>query len=494
MFRPNQLILALVLCLASFAAAQETHSHEAPEQLGEVSFPVSCKPAVQKEFNRAVALLHSFAYTASEAAFQTIAQQDSSCAMAHWGMAMAHFHQLWQPPVAPSSYHDAQLEIDQAQKITGASDRERKFIHAASLIFGDSSTPYATRVLAYERAMAEVSSENKSDSEAQVFYALALLASASPADKTHANQKKAADLLEPIFRSAPHHPGAAHYLIHAYDNAELAQRGLPAARLYAQIAPSAPHALHMPSHIFTRLGLWEDSVASNLAARQAAHRAGDIGEELHAMDYLVYAYLQLGREAEAAQIIQQLKTMTSPSNGDFKVSYASTAMPVRYLVERGQWQDAAALSDPGPVPPEVAAIVVWARGVGGARGKSSSPDSASADELQKLQEQLQTSGSTYWATQVRVMRNEVLAWNANAAHNAPFAVALMREAADLEDSLEKLPVTPGPIIPAREQLADLLREQGSFDQAVKEYQAALANAPGRRNAVQGLAAATARAR
>src|SRR5258708_21043999 len=212
--------------------------------------------------------------------------------------------------------------------------------------------------------MGGLAAKNRNDVEAQVFYALALLANASPADKTHAKQKQAANLLEPLDRAYPQHPGVPHYLIHACDNAELASKGLPAARVSSQIAPSAPHELHMPSHIFTRLGLWDDSITSNLAAREAAHQQADTGEELHAMDYLVYAYLQSGRDKDAAQVIQQLKNMPNLNAADFKITYASIAMPVRYAVERGQWADAAGIAPPIEAPPQVVAIAVWARGLG----------------------------------------------------------------------------------------------------------------------------------
>ena len=298
-----RLLLTLLLIIPS-SSAQETHNHGAPEKLGKVSFPISCVPAVQEQFNRGVALLHSFAYSPAEDAFQGVAKLDPQCAMAHWGMAMTYFHQLWEPPIESATVSIAQKEIQRAQQIGTGSERERQFISALGLIYQDAATvPYSTRALKYEHAMNGLASENRKDVEAQVFYALALLANASPADKTHAKQKQAADLLEPLDRTDPQHPGIPHYLIHAYDNAELAPRGLPAARAYSQIAPSAPHALHMPSHIFTRLGLWDDSITSNLAAREAAHRQGDTRDELHAMDYLVYAYLQRGRDKEAGQII-----------------------------------------------------------------------------------------------------------------------------------------------------------------------------------------------
>jgi hypothetical protein len=481
-------ILLTLLFIFPFSSAQETHSHRAPEKLGKVSFPISCRPTVQEQFNRGVALLHSFAYTAAEDAFQGVAQLDPQCAMAHWGMAMTYFHQLWEPPIVPTTISIAQKEIQRAQQVGADSERERQFIRALGLIYQDAATvPYCTRALNYEHAMRNLASENKKDVEAQVFYALALLANASLADKSHAKQKQAADLLEPLDRTYPQHPGVPHYLIHAYDNAELAQRGLPAAIAYSQIAPSAPHALHMPSHIFTRLGLWEDSITSNLAAREAAHQQGDTGEELHAMDYLVYAYLQSGRDQDATQVVQQLKSMPKLNAGDFKIAYASTAMPVRCAVERGQWVDAAGIVPPIGAPPQVVAIAVWARGMGVARNGRAVEARAEIDRLRQIEEQLRRSGNNYWATQVGILMREVMAWSAQANRKPEEAAALMRASADEEDAIEKLPVTPGPIVPAREQLGYLLLEQSHPDLALKEFETALANAPGRRGALQGAA-------
>jgi tetratricopeptide (TPR) repeat protein len=478
----------ILLFILPFSSAQETHSHSAPEKLGKVSFPISCTPAVQEQFDRGVALLHSFAYTAAEDAFQRVAEQDPRCAMAHWGMAMTYFHQLWDPPIAPATIPIAQKEIQRAQQIGTGSERERQFINALGLIYHDAATiPYRTRALNYERAMGDLASENKKDVEAQVFYALALLAAASPADKTHAKQKKAADLLEPLDRAYPQHPGVPHYLIHAYDNEELAPRGLAAARAYSQIAPSAPHALHMPSHIFTRLGLWDDSITSNLAAREAAHKQGDTGEELHAMDYLVYAYLQSGRDKDAARVIQQLKNMPNLDADDFKMSYASTAIPIRYLVERSQWADAAGIVPPTRAPPPVVAIAVWARGIGLARSGRTAEARTEINRLRQIEEQLRTSGNDYWATQAGILKREVMAWSAQADRKPEEAAALMHASAAEEDAIEKLPVTPGPIIPAREQLGYLLLEQHHPALALKEFEIALANAPGRHGALQGAA-------
>jgi len=489
MHRSLRILLTLLFSLIfSFAPAEEPHSQSVPEKLGTVSFPISCAPAVRVEFDRGVALLHSFAYSAAKDAFQGVAEKDPRCAMAHWGIAMTYFHQVWDPPLELATIPAAQKEIRRAQQIGAGPERERQFIHALGLIYQDAATvPYGTRALQYEHAMSQIASENRDDVEAQVLYALALLANASPADKTHARQKQAAALLEPLGRIHPEHPGITHYLIHAYDNAELAPRGLPAARAYSRIAPSVPHALHMPSHIFTRLGLWEDSITSNLAAKEAASQQGGTGEELHAMDYLVYAYLQSGRDADAAQVIQQLKNMPKLNAGDFKIAYASTAMPVRYAVERKQWAEAAAIVTPAGAPPQVAAIAVWARALGLARTGHVREAQSEVDRLRQIQEELRGSGEEYWAVQVRILTREIMAWLAQAERKPEEAAALMRASADEEDAIEKLPVTPGPIVPAREQLGDLLLEQNHPKLALLEFEATLLVAPGRRGARQGAA-------
>jgi tetratricopeptide (TPR) repeat protein len=485
-------ILLLLPFFIPHAHAQEMHDHLVPEKLGRVSFPISCSASVQDPFDRAVALLHSFAYTAAAHAFQDVATADPQCAIAHWGIAMTYFHQLWEPPLPPAAIPTAQQEIQRAQQIGTASERERQFIQALSLIYSEPATPYRTRVSNYEQAMGHLATTNPHDIESQVFYALALLADEVPADKTHAKQKQAASLLEPLYRIYPQHPGIPHYLIHAYDNTELAPKGLVVARAYSQIAPSAPHALHMPSHIFTQLGLWDDSITSNLAARAAAHQQGDTGEELHAMDYLVYAYLQAGRDQEAAQVIQQLHTMPNRNAADFKIAYAATAMPIRYAVERNQWADAAAISPPTTGPPHVVAIAVWARGLGLAR--TGHPTEAEVSRLRQIEDELRTEANTYWAAQVGILRQEVMAWSAQAAGKPAQAVTMLRTAAAQEDAVEKLPVTPGAIIPAREQLGDLLLEQHQPSLALKEFNTALHNTPGRRGALQGKAKAAEPAR
>ena len=479
-------LLAACSTLCAFqVSAQESHSHPVPEKLGTVTFPTSCAPSVGHDFERAVALLHSFAYDASEQAFQAIAVADPTCAMAHWGVAMSYYHQLWSPP-DPVDLRKGLAETEQAGLLGGKTPRERQFIAAAAAYYRDSDhLTHHTRAQSYADAMAEVAHNNPKDTEAQVFYALALIAVAPPEDHSHADQKRAAALLEPVFRNQPDHPGAAHYLIHAYDSTELASRGLAAARAYSKIAPSAPHALHMPSHIFTRLGLWEDSIASNQAARQAAHQQGDVGEELHAMDYLTYAYLQRGRNADAEEVGGALRVMSGHLGKDFKVGYAATAIPVRLTIERRRWGDAALLQPLPDSAPHVAAIVYWARAVANAR--AGRPQSTDADiaKIETCRQQLQSAGNTYWATQTGTLGKEAKSWQLAASGHVEEATQLLRQAADEEEALEKLPVTPGPIVPAREQLGEMLLTHERPREALQEFRTALVAAPGRRAALTG---------
>jgi tetratricopeptide (TPR) repeat protein len=469
----------------SLAAIPE-HEHPVPEKLGNVQFPNSCSSKVQRSFERAVALLHSFAYSAAEKEFRDVEAKDPSCAVPHWGIAMTYFHQLWEPPVAPQNIARGLAEIEQAKKLS-SSDRERGFIEALSLIYAKAdSVPYQERLNRYVEAMRKLAGRYRDDAECQIFYALALIAAAPPSDASHAKYKEAAAILEPLFRKYPQHPGIAHYLIHACDNPEMAQQGDAAARAYAQIAPSAPHALHMPSHIYTRLGIWEESIASNLAAQKAAREQGDKGEELHAMDYLVYAYLQLGRDAEAARVLGGLHATSGLNGSDFKVGYAASAMPARYAIERRQWSDATQLIPVNGASPQVLAVTLWARSVGLAR---SGKPAAARQEIEKLKsayEELRAAGDDYWATQVHAEMSEALAWVAQAEGNADEALQLMRAAADEEDAIEKRPVTPGAIVPAREQLGDLLLETNHPREAIKEFERALTMTPQRRGASMGL--------
>jgi tetratricopeptide (TPR) repeat protein len=484
------ILLGTLLC-ASLLMAQtaDEHQHAAPEQLGQVTFPTSCSPTVQQKFERGVALLHSFAYTDAEQAFRNIAQVDEKCAMAHWGVAMSLYHPLWEPWITDEDLQRGAKELESARSIK-ATDRERAYIDALNSYYGgDMKRSRQQRALDHEKAMASVAAKYPKDTEAQVFYALALLATATPADRKHRNQKKAADLLEPIYRSHPQHPGPVHYLIHAYDNAELARRGLAFAREYSQVAPDAPHALHMPSHIFTRLGMWNDSVRSNEAARLSAHQHGDLGEELHAMDYLMYAYLQSGRVEDAMRLLRDLDTM-KPGVGEFKIEYAAAAMPVRYTIEQERWEDAAALEAmPPQALPQARAIRQWARGIALARLGRIEDAKRELERMQSARDQLEKAGNFYWATQVETQIMEVQALIARAEQKNDEALRLMRTAADEEDAVEKIPITPGPIVPARELLAGLLLEMKRPKEALVEYEAALALSPGRRASLAGAAKA-----
>jgi tetratricopeptide (TPR) repeat protein len=406
--------------------------------------------------------------------------------MAHWGIAMGYYHQLWEPPLNATSYAKGAAELAKVAKTQPASAREAGFIAALSSAYSNADQhSLRERMHAYEGSMAKLAAANPRDTEAQVFYALALLSTAPPTDKTHANQKKAVAILEPLYATNLQHPGIAHYLIHAYDNAEMAPQGVQAARDYSKIAPSAPHALHMPSHIFTRLGMWNESVASNQAARQAAREQGDVGEELHAMDYLTYAFLQLGRNDDAAAVVADLRRISELPGQEFKVGYAATAMPVRLAVERQNWQDAAAIAPASNAPPEVNAVAVWARGVGLARLGDTQNASGDVEKLREIERQLRNNGKTYWGDQVAIQISEAQAWIALAKGDGLSATKRMTEAAELEDSIEKLPLTPGPIVPAREQLGDLLLELKQPDEALKQFEASLRQSPGRRNALLG---------
>jgi len=476
-----------LLALSLPAAAQEhAAEHPAPEKLGKVSFPTTCAAGVQAKFERSVALLHSFAYSVAEKAFEEVAREDPNCALAGWGQAMANFHQLWEPAISPAGLEHGRAAIEWALKISRVSTREREYIGTLAPMFLEAGTvSYDARLHRYEQAMGALATHNPQDSEARIFHALALLATAPADDKTHQNQKQAAGLLEPLYREFPEHPGVVHYLIHAYDNSEMAPRGIEVARAYARIAPSAPHALHMPSHIFTRLGMWNESIQSNLAARAAAHEQGDTGEELHAMDYLVYAYLQSGRDRDAAGVLAELHGMVSLPAGMFKTGYASTAMPVRYAVERRQWSEASQCTAAAGTLPWVEAVATWARAVGLARGGNPAGAQMEITKLQTLQEKSRAMGDAYWAEQVHIQVLEASAWVSQATGKPFDALAALRGAAEEEDGIEKRPVTPGPVVPAREQLADLLLEQGHAQEALAEYESSLQTSPGRRGALVG---------
>jgi len=505
---PLMLAVALVLLAPARASAQHEHdhAHTVPEGFGTIHFPTTCKPELSSDFERAVAMLHSFAYPEAATAFAAVAAKDPNCAMAQWGIAMSYFHTIWGPPT-PDEFAAGKAASAKATALAPrASAREQDLIAAIGAYYTGDVVPHATRVVAYEQAMATAAQRNPDDHEVQIFYALSMLGVAynSPPDKTYARQKQAAAILNGLLPLEPNHPGIAHYMIHSFDYPELAELALPAARAYAKIAPAAPHALHMPSHIFTRLGYWQESISSNLASAAAArtlmartHPGATSYEGLHAMDYLEYAYLQTGQDASARAIVDstQIAALDAPA---FQAGYALAAIPARYALERRDWKAAAALgTQPANFPwekyPYAEAIVHLARAVGAAHVGDLATARRATARLDTIQAGLRGQKGFDWATQVEIQHREAQAWLAYAEKKRDQAVTLMRSAADLEDSTDKHPVTPGAILPAREQLADLLVETGKPVAALVEYEASLKISPARLNSYLGAAQAAKRA-
>ena len=495
---------SFALLLSATAAAQhEGHSHQTGEEqeLGRVSFPVSCNEAAQAEFARGVAMLHSFWYEEAEKAFRKTAAADPRCAMAYWGIAMSLYHPIWYPPGA-AELAGGREAVAKAKSIGGATDREKAYIAAIEVFYRDSDRlDHKTRAIAYEKAMEAVTHAYPEDHEAAAFYAVALLwtLSVSPNDET--NPRKAAAVLDRIASEMPDHPGVLHYYIHAYDTPVLAPLALNAARNYARVAPAVPHALHMPSHIFTRLGLWQDSIDSNLASAGAARdyerRSGMSAawdQELHALDYLMYAYLQRGDDESAKAVIDRTKEVKTAEPVAMTAAYALSAIPVRYLVERHCWVEAAALeSSPADFPWGKFAIANGMTRFARAIGAACTGDMAAArkeiEALISLRDSVKGQPGFDWSTPLEVLRLEAEGWLAQAEGGGEEALALMRRAATLEDSTEKHAVTPGAIVPAREQLADFLRESNRPAEALREYEVVLAAAPNRFNSLYGAARA-----
>ena len=499
---------AALLFVPLRARGQDEHMHEhahGTEAFGKVHFPISCRPELQPAFDRAVAMLHSFAYGEAESAFADIAARDPSCAMAQWGIAMSHFHVIWGPST-PADFAAGQAAAQKAAALagSGSTPRERDFVGAIAAFYSGDGVPHAVRVAKFDSAMAVTAVHHPDDHEAQIFHALAMLGVAynSPPDKSYTRQKQAAEILNGLLPLEPEHPGIAHYMIHAFDYPELAPLALPAARAYAKIAPSAPHALHMPSHIFTRLGLWRESIASNLASERASRQLAAPGttpyEGLHAMDYLEYAYLQVGQDAAALALVDSVQRGARFDAPVFQAGYALAAIPARYALERRDWKRAAAIEvAPASFPwgqyAYAEAISRFAVAVGAARTGDLVRSRQAIAKLEAIRDGLKGQKGFDWATQVEVQRRAAAAWVARAEMKNDSAAALMRSAADLEDSTDKHPVTPGAVLPAREQLADLLLELGKADAALVEYEASLRQAPARFNSYSGAALAAERA-
>ncbi|MCU1257015.1 MAG: hypothetical protein JWM83_3314 [Candidatus Angelobacter sp.] len=495
-FGSTLLTIALLTPGLSFVQADR---HTSPENLGQVQFGTSCTKEVQPQFDRAVALMHSFQFAHAIEAFNAILVRDPSCAIADWGIALSN----WGNPFAAGLKLQPQLErglkaVEQARAAGAKTERERAYIEAVAHLYSDTAnTDQRSRVLAYESAMAAVSAANPEDTEAAIFYALALAAAADPADKTYARQLKAGVMLEKLFVQYPNHPGLAHYIIHAYDFPPLAARAIGAARRYHEIAPSAPHALHMPSHTFTRVGYWQDSIDTNIAAAAAARSEGQTAEELHASDYMAYAYLQTAQDRATQRLLESAVRTFSRFDPSVLLSgaappsaayFARAAIPARYCLERGDWADAAKLEPFTSSFPPADAITYFARGLGSAHMKDAAAARSAIGSLEQIRDKLKIKES-YWATQVEIQRQEVSAWLAFAEGDLQAALAGMRAAAELEDGTEKNAITPGPLAPARELLGELLLELKRPSEALTEFKATLTKEPNRFRSLYGAAEA-----
>ena len=496
--------ILLVASAIALAAPHDGHHHHDP-QLGKLSFPTTCSGQAGAQFELGLRWLHSFEYDRAEKEFASAAAIDPACAIAHWGVAMANYHPLWAPPTE-AELAKGKLAVTKARAAGAKSKREQDYVAAIGAFYDQSDTlDHKTRALAYNSAMAQLHERYPADREAAVFYALSQVAAGTfDKDPTYAREKSAAAILDAVLKAEPDHPGVAHYLIHSFDYPPLAELALPAARRYAGIAPASAHAQHMPSHIFTRLGLWDESIRSNRAAEAAAvahaRESGMDGawdQQLHAMDYLAYAYLQTGRDAEAERVLQELLAIqhATPSQ---TTAYAISAIPARLLLERRQWKEAAKFELPAGLlalkaltdNKWAAANVRFANAVGAARSGDVKRARSGVDELQSLEQSLVTSPGAYdWKTQVSIQRQIAEAWLALADGRKREAERLMRAAADLDDATDKHPVTPGAILPAREQLVELLLELKRPADALHEYQSSLTRAPRRLAGLYGAARA-----
>lgn len=467
------------------------------QQYGTVDFDMACDAKSKTDFNLAIELLHSFEYDDAEKVFAKIIDNNPACAMAYWGVAMCNFHALWTPPTEAELIKGSKA-VAVAQSISGKSKRVAAYINAIAVFYKDWNTiDHLTRCTSYEKAMETVHSTYPEDKEAAIFYALALDASAKPTDKTFANQKKAGAILNAIYPAEPNHPGVIHYIIHTYDYSGLAELALPAARKYAQVAPSSAHALHMPSHIFTRLGLWDECIKSNLesvaAAKCYAEQAGIKGhwdEELHGLDYLVYAYLQKGENDAAKKQLAYLQTFKEVYPVTPKVAYAFAAIPSRIYLENKNWKAAAAVA---LYPTDFAwekfpwqeSIIHFARLLGAVHLGNNDLAKVELTKLKQLHSILEKQKDVYKSKQVATQIKTGEAWLHFTAGQKQQALIEMQSAAAMEDSTEKHPVTPGEVLPARELLGDMFFEFGQYKDALQCYEAVLQKSPNRFNSLYG---------
>ncbi len=487
----KSLVAVLLLCCPLILIADQGHHQHQPdpnEKLGTVHFSISCA-GQQAAFERGVALLHTFWYDQAAAQFQQIAAKDPQCAIAYWGQAMSIFHQIWDRPGNANMKKGLAL-VQKGQKIGAKTQRERDYIDALGVFYSDAGyADYQARIDAYAKAMEKLYQKYPQDTEAGAFYSLSLLASAPPRDTTFANEKKAIAILDKLFEQQPDHPGIPHYIIHSTDTPQLAPLGLNAARRYASIAPSAPHAVHMPSHIFARLGLWQEDIQSNLASIAAAQKTGATGHELHAMDFLSYAYLQIGEDGKSREVVAKLAAMTpGHMEGHDMNDYfdrAKAEFPATYAIETRDWKQAAALEPAKGAAPQNAAVTCWARAIGSARLKDAASAKKDLEQYDAMVAALKKTSDAYLAEFMDTDRDEIRAWIAFADEKNDEAVQIMRAVADKQDAQGK----PEVAIPAREMLADILLETGHPEQALAEYEQSMKIDPNRFNGIYGAARA-----
>lgn len=491
----------LVATVAALSSAPLIAQHAAPadgkEVLGEVRFEVSCSPEAQQRFHRAAALYHSFHWAEAGKTLAEIARLDPRCGMAYWAHAMVAADNPFLWPVSMKLKEGAAF-IEKAKTIGAGTQRERDYIDALYLLYSDhANTPHRARALAYEEAMEKLAARYPDDAEAKILYALALSANHDLSDGTFTRPLKAAALLEPLFKSRPGHPGVPHYLIHSYDYPPIAHKGLEAAKRYSRVAADAPHAQHMPSHIFTRVGYWRESVAANQASIAAAR--GAIGPATHAWDYMAYAYLQMADDGAATRIWAEASKVRSVKQAALGQAFALSAIPARLALERGRWDEAAKVEPHSAIAdsdwqrfPQALANVVFARALGAARAGDAAGSRKEIERLRELQARLTQRNIAYWAQQVDIQANIASAWVLRTEGKGAEALAAMRAAARQEDATEKNVVTPGSLLPARELLGDMLMELGQPAEALKEYEASIAKEPNRFRGLYGAALAAER--
>jgi len=496
-------IVTVLLCICTFAlpaaafAQHEDHGAMSPDQIGSASvkFETSCAPAVKEDFNKAVALLHSFWFPETIKMFNGILAKDPNCAMAHWGVALAQWNNPFAGIKNAQTIEAVRTTIEKAKATGSPTPRERAFINAvAELATSADPATHGARIAAYEAAMAKIAADNPKDNEARIFYALAVSQAAPPTDKTYAKNRQAGAILEPLFAQMPTHPGLAHYIIHAYDAPPLAPQALDAARKYASLAPAIPHALHMPSHTFTRVGSWKESIETNRRSAEAARKSSGASEELHALDYQTYSYLQIAQDKAAEAVVKHAIAVVGAAQASGAApagagTFAVAAIPARYALERGAWAEAAKLAARPMNPPYAEAITYFARAIGAARSGNPAAATADIERLAALRDKIRDMKDAYWTEQVDIQRRVALAWQTFAMGKKDEGIVQLKAAADAEDATDKSAISPGPLAPARELYGEMLLEAGRAKEALEAFEATMKKEPNRFRGLYGAARA-----